>query len=61
MKRTPPYTLPNGRQATSREYRERMALLKAREKCPDCDAAATRAIQTGDYRSGACQCPTHRS
>jgi hypothetical protein len=58
---TPAYTLPSGRQATSREYRERMALLEARDKCPECNALAEKAVFECDYRPGACQCDRHRS
>lgn len=58
---TPAYTLPSGRQATSREYRERMALLEARDKCPECNRLAELAVMNSDYRPGACQCPEHRS
>jgi len=53
------YTLPSGRQATPREYRERMELLAARERCPDCQEAAKRAVF--DMSLGAAQCPAHRS
>ena len=55
------YTLPNGRRATPKQERERMALLEARRNCPECDKAARKAVQTGDYSFGACQCPEHRS
>jgi len=55
------YTLPSGRQATKREERERMALLKARESCPACKAATAEAVRRDDWRPGACQCPEHRS
>ena len=57
--RTPAYTMPSGRQATSREYRERMALLKARESCAACNEAAERAVFTNEV--GTSQCPAHRS
>jgi hypothetical protein len=59
--RTPAYTLPSGRQATSREYRERIALLEARDKCPECNRLAEKAVFECDYRPGACQCPAHQS
>ena len=63
MKRTPAYTLPNGRQATSREYRERMALHKARRACPECKATAENAYTVhGTYPPlGSLFCPAHRS
>ena len=57
--RTPAYTLPSGRQATSREYRERMALLEAREKCSECQKAAERAVFSMEI--GISQCPEHQS
>jgi hypothetical protein len=53
------YTLPSGRQATSREYRERMALLKAREECKECQEAARLAVFSMEL--GVSQCPIHRS
>jgi hypothetical protein len=56
---TPAYTLPSGRQATSREYRERMALLKARETCEDCKKAADAAVFS--METGISQCSAHRS
>jgi len=55
------YTLPNGRQATKREQREREELLRERDECPDCEKAAENAVIRGDWRPGACQCPKHRS
>jgi hypothetical protein len=57
--RTPAYTLPSGRQATSREYRERMELLAARERCPDCKKAADEAFYS--METGISQCSAHRS
>jgi hypothetical protein len=56
---TQAYTLPSGRQATSREYRERMELLAARERCPDCKKAADEAVYS--METGISQCSAHRS
>ena len=56
---TPAYTLPSGRQATSREYRERMELLAARETCEDCKKAADAAFYS--METGISQCSAHRS
>ena len=55
------YTMPTGRRATSRQQREREKLLRERETCRECKDAARRAVETSDYRPGACQCPEHRS
>jgi len=55
------YTLPNGRKATPKQERERMALLEARRTCPECARLSREAVRKSDYRFGVCQCPEHRS
>jgi hypothetical protein len=52
------YTLPSGRSASKREYDERMRLLEARDKCPECNKLAEMAVF--DFNMS-CQCPAHRS
>ncbi len=55
------YTMPSGRSASRREYEARMRLLEKRASCPDCDAAATRAVVECDDRPGAAVCSRHQS
>jgi len=55
------YTLPNGRQATPKQERERMALLEARRTCPECIRLSREAVRRSDYRFGVCQGDEHKS
>ena len=55
------YTLPNGRQASKREQRERERLMIERDNCPDCQRATEDAVKNCNDNPGACQCPKHRS
>jgi len=59
------YTLPDGRKATPKQERERMALLEARRTCTLCEIQNRFVITHGDYRNGYgpadLYCDTHKT